>query len=953
MYLRGKPKYENYGELWSKGYASPYFQATYDKETEQVDLSLSERQLLVQSNGRTMLGQDTKGRLHFACTPHDHVYAVPSGSPDAGGQFHGHIGQYYQTDVALLLGKMRYELELDSGLLLDAVGEEGTSYYLDHFLPVTERKRSNLLTRVFSLAPIPEEESAPVSDLHPLPGPTGAVFGLYLENTGAAPLRGMLHLRLNQLLANQFEHYGKRFEDYCHKPYRAEWDNKLLVLWHPEGCATVQLLGAQTGGDADNPNISIPFELEAGEQRVFTTILSITPKREDAYAALGVLYRHDALEWINLTAAYWNRRFGAMEIQIRENPEDGGRYRDMHIRFVLDNFNCLQFNETGKMLTNWQGAPSHCLGRTWGIDMEPNIFGVLNVVPEIGRAAIEYTLAHNLPQYSVYSDHSMMIALAPLTIAGRYLELTGDGEYFRTHPEIVAGLKAVYQYMLRHKHQERALFSSRYASDLIVFKKYDYGTNAKCFYALRLYAGILEALGENAEEVHALAGKVREALRELMEGEGPFGRQITGGSNMGEDTGRFYVEDDMMYYGGEDSATSLAPVYGLYGFDYEPYVNLNRYARSLFIPNYDLEFQTLRELHYGANPSATAAILRLGGSLTRTEMEKSLGILFERLDDTGSLFWWPRATNKKRCLTRCSQGQGAWLQHSYDQWLGLRMDGPARMLTICPQGLLTSYRLEKTRVGSFVFDVAWEETETESRLQVKNHNAVPITIRFGIRAFGAGAEGDIQYIEQHLAAGETIELSGAQSGFGHGDSHLIGRKEAELLAEEGVVFGPYGIVLPKLCTGDCDVFLLRFAIVNAETAAWENADVELVVPEGWRAAPKGYYKWEYDPVFTDNRAVIALGKAEPLKHYSAGFFVLLPRRHRGNHDSVMLSRYPFQYAGDAKEPLKLLVESTAAEDCGEITARLRYQTGERELRISVCVLDKLAYHQEFDKMLHG
>ena len=49
----------------------------------------------------------------------------------------------------------------------------------------------------------------------------------------------------------------------------------------------------------------------------------------------------------------------------------------------------------------------------------------------------------------------------------------------------------------------------------------------------------------------------------------------------------------------------------------------------------------MRELHFGMNPSATGATLRLGGSYTRKEMLYSLNLLFDRLDETGSLFWWP------------------------------------------------------------------------------------------------------------------------------------------------------------------------------------------------------------------------------------------------------------------------------------------------------------------------
>ena len=129
MHLRGNVIYNTWENFWKEAYKSSYFRAQYDENSERTDWSLSERQLFTQSNGRTLLGQDTMGRLHFLCTPHDKIYAVPSGGTDLGGQFKGYIGQYYQNDTALLLGKMKYDLELHNGLMISGAdsGERSSS----------------------------------------------------------------------------------------------------------------------------------------------------------------------------------------------------------------------------------------------------------------------------------------------------------------------------------------------------------------------------------------------------------------------------------------------------------------------------------------------------------------------------------------------------------------------------------------------------------------------------------------------------------------------------------------------------------------------------------------------------------------------------------------------------------------------------------------------------------
>ena len=73
-------------------------------------------------------------------------------------------------------------------------------------------------------------------------------------------------------------------------------------------------------------------------------------------------------------------------------------------------------------------------------------------------------------------------------------------------------------------------------------------------------------------------------------------------------------------------------------------------------------------------------------------------------------------------LTRCSQGQGAWVQQSMEQWYGLRLDALHHTLTIKPQGLLTSFCLEGIRLGNYTFDICYEEKEGETHFHVKNRN---------------------------------------------------------------------------------------------------------------------------------------------------------------------------------------------------------------------------------------
>lgn len=954
LHLRGTPLYSDFSKLWEKAYYSNYFKAKYDTDTESKDWSLSERQLFPQSNGRLLLGQDTLGRLHFLCTPNERIYAVPSGGNRLGGQFEGHIGQYYQNDTALLLGKMRYEVELNSGALLQSANSQSITEYVDYYLPLTTTVYPEMTIRTFSFAPILERDSVPTSRIHPLPGPAAAFFCMEIINTSGCTLSGKIRLSFDQKFVNQFEHYGERFEDFSQVPYKSEWNNKLLILWRPEACAAVQLLDGIQEGEPENPRIYRTFSLKPGESLVSSTIIALTPSRDQIHENLGIIYQHTALEWINTTSQFWKERLGTVSCGIREKKDFGEKYKDMHIRFLIDNFNCLSFDRKGNLLTNWQGAPSHSLSRLWGIDITPDVVSVMYAIPEVGPSAIEYLLQRNRPRFSLYDDHSIFFFISPIIISGKYLELTGDEEYFREHSYVTTELKKIYSEFLRFKHKDKVLFSSHYASDLIVFRKYDYGANAQCYFALRCWEKIQKAIGEDVQKTEHLIKQMEEDLRQTMEGIGPFGRQITGGSNLDEDADNFYIGDEQYYYGGEDTATVLAPLYGLFEFDYEPYVNAHRYARSLFIPNYDPEFETLRELHYGMNPSATGCTLKLGGSYTRREMFDCLELLYNRLDESGSLFWWPRAYNKKRCLTRCSQGQGAWVQQSLEQWYGIRLDVQNKTLLIKPQGLISDYDLNSVQIGAGVFDISYHEEPGETIVMVNNRNDCDFEVTTAIREYGAGAEGPLSYDHFLLRRREAVNKRYKTQVLEASVNDPVVPTELAAFKNEKILFAPYGIVMPKLNHRCGNIFLLRFVVTHAEDD-WKDVTVRLQVPEGWKVSPKVNFWWNYNPIFDGQQAESHMEKVSAYTHAVFGFYVNLPDQLDGDEKSVMLEAHPFSQSKNGNI-LKtgLLVEGLNTLTYDPITAIL-YVGKDEKVRYSlpVTILSANEYSEKFDIVLHG
>ncbi len=180
------------------------------------------------------------------------------------------------------------------------------------------------------------------------------------------------------------------------------------------------------------------------------------------------------------------------------------------------------------------------------------------------------------------------------------------------------------------------------------------------------------------------------------------------------------------------------------------------------------------------------------------------------------------------------------------------------------------------RIGGFRFDIEWRESESGATAVVRNLNGVPFRIIIGARPFGTGAESKLAFAEMELAPGEEkrVACNAEPTRF---DDLCVGKVECGALAEGGAVFGPYGLAMPKLGFGETDVFLLRFAVMNASDSAWDRAEVTLSLPEGFLAAESGS-STGLPARLRRPRGVVILEDVRPDEHRVAGFYALMPAR---------------------------------------------------------------------------
>ena len=434
-----------------------------------------------------------------------------------------------------------------------------------------------------------------------------------------------------------------------------------------------------------------------------------------------------------------------------------------------------------------------------------------------------------------------------------------------------------------------------------------------------------------------------------MIADGPFGPQVTGGTNLNEAPAGFYLPEGIPYYDGEDTSSMLAPVYGIFDYTYAPWVNYHRFARSLWCPNYDPEFGVVRwspgEFSNGAL-DGTSWFSRLGGSVTRAEMREAMTALGTVGADsaTGSVFWWPHGLEFRRSLTRCSQGQGAWAWQYFEQWLGVRMDAARRTLTVSPQGFLTQIDWDRFCCGPARFDLHWREDGSGAVLRVRNGGGEAWTVRVGIRAPGTGAEGAITWQTRKVGQGqesrfEQTHAAGQGSPVGAGMTETeIARKEGAALGDkDGVVFRRYG---PARLWGAWDSaslwipvqmpLAMRFVLVNGTPGDWSDVRVELSCPDGWKAQARKPMHWTDPSRLSSGTVKLELGALDSRRRTVAAFWLQGPNR----YDTSVINREVSFHTVSQPGPGILLPSLDApAEQEVSLTAELSAKAADgREIR---------------------
>ncbi len=302
------------------------------------------------------------------------------------GEFGLGPGMYHHFDVAMYVGDLSYQLLIEGDETpIDLSGDEqdNETYYADHFLPLTKAHTAGLEATLISFAPVAPEAKSALLAPAPLPGPAGAFHILRLYNSGTTAIKGKVRLKAGDLLVGHYEDASPALREL--KRPGIDVRQGTLILTRPEGAVGIHLHDGRWTRTEVPFQAERDFSLDPGKEAVFETHLAMGRTTSEVMPTIYALHLRPALEWLNLTASFWRDRLGQVEVGAQEADPEAQFSRDIYIRCLLDNFNCLQTDAEGNLIAHWQGAPSHGYGTVWGIDVEPTAVSIVHICPELTR----------------------------------------------------------------------------------------------------------------------------------------------------------------------------------------------------------------------------------------------------------------------------------------------------------------------------------------------------------------------------------------------------------------------------------------------------------------------------------------------------------------------------------------------------------------------------------------
>lgn len=539
---------------------------------------------------------------------------------------------------------------------------------------------------------------APIDPLHPLQSPRAIFFAFHVENHSQAPAPCPLCL--------------------CPEPA----DSLEIV---PLGPTHFTLL----------PGSKTVFEI--------ALLLETDPQRREILRQK--LLSQSCYSWFQSTLRYLVHRQGKLSVA------DAPFFADVPARYAELCRQSLLFLPDGQFGGGFMGSDVDHRDSNWAKDTYYAVLGASYAQPEICRDAIFHYLDWGLPAKPIARGlarfpnapaitQSLSLAVAPITLAAHYYRLTGDHEFFRNNPALIARFGQRLKEVLATRQAEPFLFPSMFISNGEARGHFHTGSNVAAWFAFQGAARLAKEvylLPDLARQWQDVAARIQGSLLETCRKTGALGLQFVEG--VFED-GTFVPGHD-----GEETDTTLMPFYGFCPPDTPELLRHAELALSPLNPYYAKSVDGIWWHNHGSFRPATAPAwaTALAGASNLADLQKRLLRFQELTDVDGSLWWWPyrygetqrHAVQRGNGATKCAWAAAAFLARFLETVLGCRADVPSRTFHCAPFFPWNSFRWQGLHLGAARFDFTYERTARSVQLEIKNANPHPYRAHIRISNF--------------------------------------------------------------------------------------------------------------------------------------------------------------------------------------------------------------------------
>ena len=503
-----------------------------------------------------------------------------------------------------------------------------------------------------------------------------------------------------------------------------------------------------TGWDSERRELA--FALQPGEGIAVSLAFLLGRGAKELRRTERALRARTALEWLNETWGFHAERLGRLSIPDAPFYAEGlARFEELCRQSVMRMADG-KFG-AGFWGSNFVGASAWESACVWTKDNFHAMLPMSMFEPQLCADAILFYLRWGLPTgpYGQHGGgstrfpnprrvtHSLANALAPLVLASAYYQMTGDRAFFVDHPEILDGAKALLGDVLQSRQGEPFLFPSMFISDGPARGDYHTGSNLLVWYSFQHMARIAREVydeQELADTWSECAASVKDAILQHCVGDCSLGRRFFEGANA---DGTLVACHD-----GEETDTTLMPFYGFCEADDPALINHARLGLSPGNPYYAPGVDGI--WWEEAATTFPGWMTALASASNEDEVRDRLEQIRRLTDHDGSIWWWPHRygctdpTEVRRRepyftfegrdgledlgVGKCGWAAGVYLCLFVNTILGVRVDVPARRVSLRPFCPWPEFTWERCRVGHSTFDFAYEHQNGYMVARITNHS---------------------------------------------------------------------------------------------------------------------------------------------------------------------------------------------------------------------------------------